>query len=81
MGWNADYYAHHDGEAEVDSYAGSVSRSDDYYEPYYKYQFRNEEDLITSEIFQKCLGQSLAHKDRIISGLQDELLERGERDE
>lgn len=42
--------------------------------PYYKYQFKDEEDLITSAIFQKCLGQSLAHKDKIIRQLQEEIL-------
>lgn len=40
----------------------------------YKYQFKDEEDLITSEIFQRCLGQSLAHKDKIIRQLQEEIL-------
>ena len=40
----------------------------------YKYQFQTEEELITSEIFQKCLGQSLAHKERQIASLRNELL-------
>lgn len=81
MAWNGDYYAMGDGpdcEGSREYSAGPI-----YYEysPSYKYQFKNEEDLITSDIFQKCLGQALAHKDRVIRNLQDELLERGERDE
>lgn len=40
----------------------------------YKYEFRDEEELITSGIFQRCLGQSLAHKDKIIRQLQEEIL-------
>lgn len=39
-----------------------------------KYQFNTEEELITSTIFQKCLGQALAHKDNIIRQLQEEIL-------
>ncbi len=42
--------------------------------PHYKYQFEDEESLITSKVFQKCLGQSLAHKDKIIRQLQEEIL-------
>lgn len=40
----------------------------------YKWQFIDDEGLITSEIFQRCLGQSLAHKDREINSLREELL-------
>lgn len=40
----------------------------------YKYQFNTEEELITSPVFQRCLGQALAHKDREIASLRNELL-------
>lgn len=41
---------------------------------YYKHEFKDDEDLITSEIFQKHLGLALAHKDKIIRQLQEEIL-------
>lgn len=50
------------------------SEWNDGYRKTHKYEFRDEEDLITSDIFQKCLGQSLAHKDKIIRELQEEIL-------
>lgn len=79
MTWNGDYYAMGDGPdcEQIDScddYAGPVSMSDYEERVVYKYQFKDEESLITSEVFQKCLGQSLAHKDKTIRGLQQELL-------
>lgn len=52
----------------------SYDNHSDYTSTTYKYQFKDEESLITSEVFQKCLGQSLAHKDRIIRELQEEIL-------
>lgn len=75
MAWNGDYYAMGDGpdcEGSREYSAGPI-----YYEysPSYKYQFKNEEDLITSDIFQKCLGQALAHKDKTIYELRQELLD------
>lgn len=71
MGWNGDYYAHHDGHPE-DTYSGSYEHDTG---PYYKYEFHDEEALVTSKIFQKYLGMGLAHKDKIIRELQQELLD------
>lgn len=59
---------------EEESYRWDNSTSYNPPSPSYKYQFKDEEDLITSEIFQKCLGDSLAHKDKIIRQLQEEIL-------
>lgn len=42
--------------------------------PQYKYVFRDDEELISSEIFQNHLRKSLAHKDKTIRDLQNELL-------
>jgi hypothetical protein len=39
-----------------------------------KYSFNSEEELQTSAFFQKCLGKSLAFKDRAIRELQNEIL-------
>lgn len=71
---------------QVGGYGGSCyGRNDGYdnhsyhYEepaPRYEYQFKTEEELINSEIFQNHLGKSLAHKDRTIRDLQNELLKR-----
>lgn len=59
----------------IDIWGKSHSESwSDIYRKTFKYEFRDEEDLITSEIFQKCLGQALAHKDRVIRELQEEIL-------
>jgi hypothetical protein len=43
-------------------------------EPTYMYQFKNKETLASSAVFQECLGQALAHKDKTIRDLQNELL-------
>lgn len=59
--------------------------TDDYsrYEPDYSsapyirqplYTFYSEEDLVTSAIFQKHLSMALAHKDKNIRELQNEIL-------
>ena len=45
-----------------------------YYEPDYKYQFQTEEELVTSDFFQKQLTMALAFKDETIRKLQDELM-------
>lgn len=37
--------------------------------------FRSEEDLIASPVFQRCLGQALAHKQRQIDSLRQEIME------
>lgn len=42
-----------------------------------KYAFSSEEELVQSKFFQDALLKSLAHKDREIRELQQELLERG----
>ncbi|MNK14353.1 hypothetical protein D3C87_324650 [compost metagenome] len=47
----------------------------DYFTPS-KYHFKTEEDLITSPVFQRCLGQALAFKDREIAQLRQELMNR-----
>jgi len=39
-----------------------------------KWEFYTEEELITSSVFQRCLGQALAHKDREIDSLRKELM-------
>ena len=59
---------------EEESYRWDNSTSYKKPSPLYKYQFTNEEDLITSEIFQKHLGMTLTHKDKIIRELQEEIL-------
>jgi hypothetical protein len=41
----------------------------------YKWQFLNDEALITSEIFQRLLGQALEFKDKEIHALREEILE------
>ena len=81
MAWSGDYYAMGDGPdcEQIDSYddydyVGPASINDRGDKVVYKYKFEDEESLITSEIFQRCLGQSLAHKDKIIKQLQEEIL-------
>lgn len=56
------------------SYVEGSSRGYEYDPPRYRYSFDTEEELITSEIFQRCLGQSLAFKDREIMRLRMEIL-------
>jgi hypothetical protein len=46
------------------------------YMPTYRYRFQTEEELITSEIFQRCLGKALALKDKEIAQLRQELMNR-----
>ena len=41
---------------------------------YYQFKFKNEVDLISSNIFQDCLKKSLAFKDAEIVALRKELL-------
>lgn len=45
------------------------------YMPTHRYRFQTKEELITSEIFQRCLGQALALKDKEIHALREEILE------
>lgn len=42
----------------------------------YMYEFRTDEELINSAVFQRHLAKSLAHKDKTIRELQNELLKR-----
>ena len=49
-------------------------QDDDYYEPYYKYQFDSTEALIQSVVFQQQLSKALQFKDKQIRELQDELM-------
>lgn len=75
-------YPPHDGfEGDMDpdpTYGGSTSYSDGStytpHPPSFRYSFNTEEELITSDVFQRCLGQSLAFKDHEIMRLRSELL-------
>lgn len=58
----------------VDGYSYSYSSVDDYEAPKPLYTFYSEEDLVTSAIFQKHLSMALAHKDKNIRELQNEIL-------
>lgn len=67
----------------IDIWADSNAPSSEYgasridycnHTPYYQYEFKNEEALVASKIFQKHLGMGLAHKDKIIRELQEEIL-------
>lgn len=40
------------------------------------YTFYSEEALVTSDVFQKHLGMSLAHKDKVIRDLENELMKK-----
>ncbi len=55
-------------------YSYSYSSVDDYDPPNPTYKFYSEESLVTSEVFQKHLNMALAHKDKVIRDLQDELV-------
>lgn len=41
---------------------------------YYQFKFKNEVDMISSQVFQECLKKSLAFKDAEIASLRKELL-------
>ncbi len=78
MSWGSDYT-----ELDIDGKdANGNSYGYDYNEPSrydttiysYKYEFNTKEALISSKVFQECLTQALAHKDKQIRDLQNELL-------
>lgn len=55
------------------------SMDDNYYRSssavVYQYYFKDYEDLVTSDVFQKALSMSLAHKDKEIESLRNEIME------
>lgn len=76
MTWRGDYDAYL-GDMEPTATYGS-SRHEPDYEAAERvralYTFYSEEDLVTSAIFQKHLSMALAHKDKNIRELQNEIL-------
>lgn len=57
-------------------------KEESYYEPpyraapvVYQYYFKDYQDLATSDVFQKALTMALAHKDREIESLRNEIME------
>lgn len=60
------------GSSDPISYSYSYSSVDDCERP--MFSFYSEEELVTSEIFQKHLTMALKHKDKSIRDLQNELL-------
>lgn len=83
MTWNGDWDSFAGDMDPEPSYGGSTSYSysyssiDDYIPPSPLYTFHSEEELVTSNVFQKHLGMSLAHKDKKIMELMNELLRMG----
>lgn len=80
MTWNGDWDGFA-GDMDPDlSYGGSsTGHSCNYYEEERSkalYTFFSEEALVTSEVFQKHLGMSLAHKDKVIRDLENELMKK-----
>lgn len=59
-------------EPQEESY--SWHETSRYVPPMYKYQFKDYEELACSEVFQKALTQALAHKDREIESLRNEIM-------
>jgi len=52
-------------------------KDDDYYKvPYYKYQFENEEQLVSSSVFQRCLSMALEKQQLYIDKLRTEILNK-----
>lgn len=60
------------------SYTSNERPQDDYTpsKPHYKWMFYDDEALITSEIFQRLLGQALEFKNKEIAQLRQELMNR-----
>lgn len=59
---------------DYDGYMPRESFADSYDPPSPKYEFYSYEALVTSKVFQEALSKSLAHKDREIESLRNELL-------
>lgn len=57
-------------------YSYSYSSVDDYEPPKPLYTFYSEEELCTSIVFQKHLGMALAHKDKVIRDLENEIMKK-----
>lgn len=60
----------------LDGYSHNHSSVDDYEPPKPFYTFYLEEELVTSAVFQKHLGMALTHKDKVIRGLENELMKK-----
>ena len=83
MTWNGDWDGFA-GDMDPDpsygsgpsDYSYSYSSVDDYEAPKPLYTFNSEEELVTSAIFQKHLGMALAHKDKTIRQLENELMKK-----
>lgn len=72
----AGYFVEYDYESGGYKIAetGEAPREWSISEPHYLYQFESKESLMSSAVFQECLKQSLAFKDKVITDLQNELL-------
>ena len=82
--WGGDYDGFNGDMDPEPSYGGRNDggrQGSSHHEPIYdrvlpepKFSFASEEELVTSQVFQRHLGMSLAFKDKIIHELQEELL-------